>query len=348
MTADSTLVGFPHMVIKALEQEGFNRDLVLESSGIEIDETLNPDTRVPIQELEALFDVALELTKDTAFGLKVGACVVPTTFSALSLSMWLSSNLKEAMDKAARYGELLSKAAISGVEEEEDSYCYWSRLVDLGESELSDSTFAALDSLYAAMLTLCRSLSSDDFKPVSISLLRPEPKNPRPYFDFFACEVLFGQPRFSLTFSKKSLEKPIVSAHPELLQYTEYVLIESLNRVNQQDVVGRLRAKLIEWLPKGKPDQEEIAHALSLSLRSLQRKLQEQGVTYKQVLEEVRQELALKHIVQPELSIGDISYLLGFSSDKNFARSFKSWTGQSPSEYRSSHASFGKTSKPSK
>ena len=89
----------------------------------------------------------------------------------------------------------------------------------------------------------------------------------------------------------------------------------------------------MESLPSGKPSQQDMAFALNLSLRSLQRKLNERGLTFEKVLVEVRRDLAQKYIVQSHLSIGEVSYLLGFSSTSNFARNFKSWMGVTPSEY---------------
>ena len=80
-----------------------------------------------------------------------------------------------------------------------------------------------------------------------------------------------------------------------------------------------------------------MAFSLHLSLRGLQRKLAERGLTYDKVLGEVRRDLAQKYIMQPHLSISEISYLLGFSSSTNFSRNFKSWMGATQREYRHQH-----------
>ena len=73
---------------------------------------------------------------------------------------------------------------------------------------------------------------------------------------------------------------------------------------------------------------------LHVSLRSLQRKLKEEDTSYKDLLEETRRQLALQYLRDSRRSIGEITYLLGFSEPSNFTRAFKRWTGKSPVQYR--------------
>jgi AraC-like DNA-binding protein len=327
------------MVVKALEAYGLDAEAILAKCGIDRPLLNDPDHRVPIDQIGQLLQLVITETKDPAFGLKVGTFVGPTTFHALSMSMWLSSSLKDAFDRAILYGQLLSDAGRSGLEEKDDEYCYWTELISDGREFAEVIEFAAMDALYAAMISFCRAVYGEDFTPVRVSLMRDEPKDVSPYLDFFRCPVDFGQSKISLHFDKASLEKPLSSGHPELLKHSDHVIVESMNRFDKQDVVNRLRGKLLERLPSGKPTLRDIAFSLNTSLRSLQRKLSEQDLTYEQVLEDVRRDLAQKYIAQPHLSIGEISYLLGFGSQTNFSRAFKSWMGVTPREYRSQQAS---------
>ena len=80
--------------------------------------------------------------------------------------------------------------------------------------------------------------------------------------------------------------------------------------------------------------EKQIAECLNLSLRSLQRKLEDKGYNYKNLLEETRRELAEQYIRNSNLSISEITYMLGFSEPSNFSRAFKRWTGKSPQSYR--------------
>jgi AraC-like DNA-binding protein len=99
----------------------------------------------------------------------------------------------------------------------------------------------------------------------------------------------------------------------------------------------RVKVALLEHLPSGHVSEEEIAQGLHLSLRTLQRKLRDEGTSYKELLDETRRELATEYIKNPHVSISEITYLLGFSEPSNFSRAFKRWTGSSPSAFRAEH-----------
>jgi AraC-like DNA-binding protein len=96
----------------------------------------------------------------------------------------------------------------------------------------------------------------------------------------------------------------------------------------------QVKSKIVDLLSSGMVTEQDMANALHLSLRSLQRKLHEEGTSYKKILEETRRDLATKYIQNSRLSISEISFLLGFSEISNFSRAFKRWHGQAPSDFR--------------
>jgi AraC-like DNA-binding protein len=104
----------------------------------------------------------------------------------------------------------------------------------------------------------------------------------------------------------------------------------------RSDIVNQVYKKLMNFLPKRSVSEEIIARELNLSLRSLQRKLREQGTCYDSLFQSVRRELAMQLIADAQLSVAEIAQFLGFSSSSNFGRAFKRWTGQTPAEYRRS------------
>lgn len=325
------------MVTRALDAYGVDSKGVLASCGIDRQLLSDPDSRVPVDKIGRLLELAVRETGDPAFGLKAGTFIGPTTFHALSMSMWLSPSLKDALARGVRYGALLSDAGQAGFEERGDEYIHWTDFISADQTFIQMLHPAAFDTLFSALISFCRAVYGDVLAPKHVALVREKPDDTAPYLDFFRCPVDFSQPRMSLTFDKYTIEKPLPSGHPELLSHSDHVIVKCLRRFDRSDVVGNLRAKLLESLPSGKPSQQDMAFALNLSLRSLQRKLNERGLTFEKVLVEVRRDLAQKYIMQSHLSIGEVSYLLGFSSTSNFARNFKSWMGVTPSEYRRSH-----------
>jgi len=102
------------------------------------------------------------------------------------------------------------------------------------------------------------------------------------------------------------------------------------------DFATQVRRLLIETLPESGPDQAVIARELNVSIRQLQRELQARDYSFKQLTSEVRHDLAISYLEEKQKSIGEITFMLGYSEPANFGRSFKKWTGKTPGEYRES------------
>ena len=95
--------------------------------------------------------------------------------------------------------------------------------------------------------------------------------------------------------------------------------------------------KIIEHLPDGPPNQQQIAQALHVSNRTLQRKLKNEGTSFMDLLQDTRLQLARKYLSHPNRSIVETAYMLGFSEPSTFSRAFKRWTGVAPADFRDSH-----------
>jgi AraC-like DNA-binding protein len=91
---------------------------------------------------------------------------------------------------------------------------------------------------------------------------------------------------------------------------------------------------IIRRLPNGEPKREEIAKALCMTERTLQRRFQEEGTSFHQVMDDTRRELAERYLGQPHLSLAEAAYLLGFADQGNFTRACKRWFELTPGQYR--------------
>ena len=124
---------------------------------------------------------------------------------------------------------------------------------------------------------------------------------------------------------------------PQLLvRLNDQAVTDYLARYDLADFATQVRRLLIETLPESGPDQAVIARELNVSKRQLQRELQTRGYSFKQLADEVRRDLAISYLEEKQKSIGEITFMLGYSEPANFGRSFKKWTGTTPGEYRAS------------
>ena len=99
-----------------------------------------------------------------------------------------------------------------------------------------------------------------------------------------------------------------------------------------------MRQALVDGLPGGQVTADQIARHLAMSKRSLQRRLNEEGVSFKDVLEDTRRALSLNYLLNTDMSMQEIAYLLGFRDPSSFFRAFRGWTGKTPQSLRNEAA----------
>ena len=142
-----------------------------------------------------------------------------------------------------------------------------------------------------------------------------------------------------ISWYRSDIMEPLVTGDPALArandEQTQAYLDSFLSRSTSRDVVD----KIVEHLPDGPPSQQQIADALHVSNRTLQRKLKEEGTSFMDLLQDTRLQLAQKYLRTPNRSVVETAYLLGFSEPSTFSRAFKRWTGIAPADFRDSASS---------
>jgi AraC-like DNA-binding protein len=174
---------------------------------------------------------------------------------------------------------------------------------------------------------------------VTVCFATPAPDDPGEYIGTFApVPVSFGQTYFGFKFPARYLDVPLRTAdshlHDVIRQYAEAVLAE-IHPL--QHASARVRAEIIKALSDGNATVVSVAKQLHMSERTMARRLDEEGTTFRELLDEIRHRLALRHVAAQALELNEIAFLLGFSQVTAFHRAFKRWTGKTPLEYRRSH-----------
>jgi AraC-like DNA-binding protein len=190
------------------------------------------------------------------------------------------------------------------------------------------------DYLLSIIMGMCRVNCGGTLNPVAVNLRRPEPKNQKPYLDFFGCDVRFDAGENGFVLGSRVVDMPLPSGNHELAVTFDTILAGQMAALGAGDITTRCKDYLLKQLTSGEPSEQALANALGMSLRSLQRKLGELGTTYKRLLDETRYDLALKYLDDPKRSITEITFLLGFSEQSAFTRAFKRWSEKSPTTYR--------------
>ncbi len=327
----SLLASVTQVLWKALESYGCNSRQLFQRAGLDPNQLHDPNARYPYQRVRKLWKLAIEETQDPCIALVAARCWHPTNFHGLGFAWLASASLKEAIERAIRYFRIVTNDPEQlRLIAQPNSY---ELIVDA-----SDVVHRALDQEYDLLLALlvdmCRNSCGSALYIRRVTLQRPKPSCANRFEKFFTAPVEFSAAQNKVIFGKPDLEQPLPTANAELALANEQIVRQYLARMNRGDILMKVKTLLIQALPSGHVTEETIAQGLHMSQRSLQRRLREEGHTYKELLDETRRDLAAQYIKMPGVSINEITYLLGFSEPSNFSRAFKRWTGVSPSEYR--------------
>ena len=331
-SAHTTIATWVMPILRALEPYCDGQE-ILEKAGIERACIEDANQRIPIDKMKRLWELAEEVSGDDAIGLQVIKHVTPTSFHALTSAHNASSSMRESLELLKKFSDVVSTAVyLETTETDKEVIVVW-HTVD----GIPYPSHHAIDAFMALMVLAGQQLATDKEKHIiSVQLTREPPKDTSLHEELYNCPITFSADHCELRLSREFVDTPIPSGNTELVRINEQVMTEYLARFRKNDVVGSVYKALIELMPQGEPTQEKIAKLLGTSSRSLHRKLKELDSSYKTILDDTRKHLAMQYIRQSDLSITSITYRLGFLDSSSFSRSFKRWTGLSPSEYRKS------------
>jgi len=162
------------------------------------------------------------------------------------------------------------------------------------------------------------------------------PDDIEPHNRLFQCPIEFDSPAAEIIFDRSLLESPVITADPNLVAILDQHVKESLAKIPGRSLSHQVRAFLSSRLPGTPPTLDETARDLGMSMRTIQRRLSEEDTSHKQLLRQIRHELALRYLKERSVAISEVAFLLGFSEPSAFYRAFRRWTGMTPVEYRAS------------
>lgn len=167
----------------------------------------------------------------------------------------------------------------------------------------------------------------------------PAPPHWREYDLIFSCPIVFDASQAAITFHREVLQAPVVQDEDSLHAFLRTAPTNLLSQREYQAPVGdKVRQILQNGLRHRLPSPEDVAKRLSMSTRTLRRRLHAEGTPLHQIKEELRRDAAVTSLAKGGESVADLSHRLGFSEASAFQRAFKRWTGMTPGAYRKTKA----------
>jgi AraC-like DNA-binding protein len=294
---------------------------------------IDPDERVPVTTVHRMLEAVAELTNDPDIGLKAARRTSPGDGGALDYLLSTSPTVKDAIEVAGRYMRLVNDTLAI-------------RLEHVGEAAVMrlDNTImlprAAADFQAGSIFwNHTRRWLHDVVEEVVVSFTHAAPVEREEYERTFGpAQVRFSAPFSGFLLQPSHLAVPLERADPKLHHLIEKHAQQLISELpGAESVTERARSVAARELAHGNPNALHVATELGMSLRTLGRKLADEGTTFKDMLDDLRKRLALQYVAGRDLALSDVALLLGFSETAAFHRAFRRWTGQTPLEYRRSH-----------
>ncbi len=186
-----------------------------------------------------------------------------------------------------------------------------------------------------ALAQFCRYIAGRAVRPTRVRFMDPAPRDITPYFEYFGCPVLFGQPEAGLTFDAATLALPVRTADGAILKLMQQQADQLLADLSgQRPLLEEVRRHISRMLRDGAPGIEQVARDMGYSARTLQRQLRDSGSSFRDETAAVRCQIAQSYLRDPRLGLAEIALMLGYTEHSAFTRSFQRWTGMTPQAYR--------------
>ena len=286
---------------------------------------------VSLPELGALLsDVAKELG-DPLFGLHCAQAMTRGSYGLLEFGLRSAPTMRIAMEQLATYGALINPLVRWSTEAEGDELSLHHRAPQKGGVGKQGNVFTV-----ARILQIAREMMGVELVPVRAWFSHPEKRCPPELAAFLGTkDIAFGRASNGITFGAKDLDRRPVAADAELNRALELHGAAVLEQCAEAgDLYEQTRAAVLMLLPKGDATLPKTAKKLHVTARTLQRRLLEEGVSFGELLVEVRRNQAERLLARSEVALSEVAERVGYADAGAFARAFRSWTGTTPGKYR--------------
>lgn len=319
-------------MLKFLDGKGVRTDELLRAHKIERSELDDLEGRLPLEVALRFYEDASLVADEPQLSLKVSLQVDPGTLGAVAYAIRCCATLGDALRRLKTIHPLIMDLGSVELVEEGNR----ARLMMQMPSPALPVYRHIVEGYLASWLRRARCLTDAAFDPRVVRFRHRQPASIALHQQIFRAPIEFAHTHDEMELDRAVLDLPIRTHDPVLGQVLDRYMEELLQRLPPvNDFVSAVRQFVLGSLKGGEPTLEATASHFRVSGRTLQRRLAENGLSLRQIVDESRRELALRYLSRPEYTISQVGFLLGFDAVTSFHRSFRRWTGLSPAQYRS-------------
>lgn len=315
--------------IPAVERLGVNPYLVVEQAGLPRDVLGRADNYIPYEGYLSLLDTAVRLTHCEHFGLLLGSSLGPENLGVTGFVMSQADTVGNAWRTLVRFYHVHDTyGSVRLTETDELAYIHY----EIPNLSLAGAR-GSLDMAAAITANIHLMFMGAEYQAAAVQFPYPEPENLEPYTNLHGQKLLFDQPGYATVISSQLFDQAVVHSDPQMQGILrEYLAMQKLGNPHSS-------SQMVEELIRGflatrQCSLEHIARFMSMSVRTLQHRLEEEHTTFQLLLEKVRRDLAMQHLSEGNLQLTQLALMLGYSELSAFSRSFRRWYGCSPRQWQ--------------
>jgi AraC-like DNA-binding protein len=320
-------------LLKVLEPHRVSREDLLQNTGV-VDIDPHGALSLTAAQLDTACSNALTLSKDSQLGLKFGSQISIASQGIFGYALMTSATIGDALNLLVRYNRVILPSIGVELQRHEQELELWVKAAHLPQ----DLQRFYTEVLYAAIINSGSILLGRQTAVINLQLGYSPPEDLKLYHAIFGTQVRFDGARSAMFFDYASLDSAISTSNP----VARDIFRRECDRLVLRDVSGGMVSERVQQilLQAGSefPTSARVATLLHMSESTLQRHLAKEGNRFQQLLDQLRYRLAREYLEGTNLPVAEIACLLGFSDAANFRRSFKRWSGATPSDIRSAEA----------
>ena len=321
------------MIIDALAAEGIPARDALAGVHLSSEAISSPATRISLNQVIEGYRNADRLSHDPHFSYHAGLRFHLSAYGMYGFAILSSMDYRQTMQFAEKYHQLATPLAELHFKEE--GGCGVWTINPMPHSRMDASLYRfVLETQFGICISLQRDVMGSSFAARELHVTYPRPDDAAKYPEVFGCPVSFGQPDNRIVFDATWLD-----GTPRLGNEITYATVVGLCDHLMDElklgagVAGKVRRVLLTNLMRPL-NFAKIAHDVNMGERTLRRKLREEGTSFRELVDQLRMDMAIKYLRDTDLTVEAISESLGFSDAANFRQAFRRWTNAAPQAYR--------------
>nr|WP_314524425.1 AraC family transcriptional regulator [uncultured Pseudomonas sp.] len=308
---------------------GFNPRDVMAGVGLSKAQLQAPESRIPIDSAVRLLEESAAASGCQTFGLSMAESRQLSDFGVVSLLLSHQRTLRDALQVVLHYRHLMNNSLAIFVEEA-------GKMVIIREEVVTESPMPskqATELAIGVMFRLCAALLGSHWHPYSVNFMHQAPENLQLHRRLFGCNLEFGSEFNGIVCPNTSLDLPNPHADPAMARYAQSYL-DSLQNHEGASLLFEVRKAIYMLLPMGRATIEQIAQTQGMNVRTLQRRLKDDGCSFNDLINDVRRDLVLRYLENPNYPLSRIADMLGYSMASSFTRWFINQFGMPPATWR--------------